>query len=568
MLAMSIFKKFKDDIDPVEPDNRAWEEHLRCNDKCSSWEARPDLLGRMGVQVVGEFKKLLDDFFHPGGNPLFDLKRIEEGLNFGPGSAPGMSDESFLGKIGHSTLTTPNPLVTELFYQWVADKDSRVECELSRILRFGPPVVVRGVKPSTVLKNQQVSRLVKPEPLLGMLYQKGQGKLLESRLRAFFGIDLSIQPSINKLMACEGSKGSRRFATADLTSASSLLSMGMAEEHLPRDAMDWLKNTRSTHFIDQAGEEVPLHMVATMGNGFCFPFQTAIFACAIWAVYRTLGIPTIPVTREIRRNHRCGGADMYPNFGCFGDDIIVEDRAFDLLVEFLSYLGSEVNAEKSFSKKHGWFRESCGGDFYAGSNVRGVYIKSLRTTQSRCAAINQLVRWSARTGILIPRCIKVLTDATDYLMVPPREDISAGVHVPYELASENIDVFEIEDDRDGDPNKVNIPDAVSYLGFQAKGKKLRVEGKRIPVAKRGCIAARGSKTFERKYGRNPVAKLIAASHGALKGGVVSFRAQGEPRYDIVRLVTPTWDYLPRLDPYGPSQGDWEVTAYLLLERAE
>jgi len=89
-----------------------------------------------------------------------------------------------------------------------------------------------------------------------------------------------------------------------------------------------------------------------MGNGFTFELLTTCI-CAI--VHGATGL--LP------------GKD----FWVFGDDLIVpidkNEEAVKALVEF----GFIPNREKSFAE--GSFRESCGGDFFCGINVRPKYIR-------------------------------------------------------------------------------------------------------------------------------------------------------------------------------------------------
>jgi hypothetical protein len=57
----------------------------------------------------------------------------------------------------------------------------------------------------------------------------------------------------------------------------------------------------------------------------------------------------------------------------YGDDIIVPVHSRRVVETALEALGLRINAGKSFSK--GFFRESCGGDFYAGVNVTPTYLR-------------------------------------------------------------------------------------------------------------------------------------------------------------------------------------------------
>lgn len=58
---------------------------------------------------------------------------------------------------------------------------------------------------------------------------------------------------------------------------------------------------------------------------------------------------------------------------CYGDDIIVPTEFAGDVVATLRFFGFTPNPRKTFVE--GWFRESCGGDFYRGQPVRALYVK-------------------------------------------------------------------------------------------------------------------------------------------------------------------------------------------------
>jgi hypothetical protein len=106
------------------------------------------------------------------------------------------------------------------------------------------------------------------------------------------------------------------------------------------------------------GRWVRLEKFSSMGNGFTFELETAIFLCLILAV-RNLRAIREPLEALVKP-----GADIW----VYGDDIIIPtDWAADV-VSALTYCGFETNGRKSFVT--GSFRESCGGDFFGGVDVR------------------------------------------------------------------------------------------------------------------------------------------------------------------------------------------------------
>lgn len=198
----------------------------------------------------------------------------------------------------------------------------------------------------TVPKNAKTDRTVMIEPWLNSFVQLGVGQYITRRLRAA-GVDITDQ-SKNKSLARIGSiDGS--LATLDLSSASDTISVGLVEHLLPPDWFQFLSCLRTSSVEGVAGKMV-LQKFSSMGNGFTFPLETLVF----WA----LASSASKVSRSV---------------SVYGDDIIVKTEDVLAVMSVLHACGFEVNREKSFWS--GPFRESCGGDYFAGIDVRPCYIK-------------------------------------------------------------------------------------------------------------------------------------------------------------------------------------------------
>jgi hypothetical protein len=237
-------------------------------------------------------------------------------------------------------------------------------------------------------------------------------------------------------------------------------------------------------------------MFSTMGNAFTFPLQTAIFTSIVRSVYRCLHIPIIP------------GEDG--NFGVNGDDIIVTKAADPYVRLMLKAFGFTVNDKKSHSV--GFFRESCGGDYYHGHGIRGVYCKTLRSKQDKLSCINRLVRWSASQNVSLDNALAFLARSIrGYVpFIPPYEDDASGLKVP--VAHAHIyDWY----------TQYGLPDSHSYEMFEFSPKG-------VPLA-----------VLEEKFG--PDAVLIAAVRGELAGGRLVTRSN-DGFYRLCRRVTPNWEY--------------------------
>lgn len=532
-LLRSIVKKFQDEIDQDAADKAAFDAFHEANAACEGWVGDESALGPYDEVIVGEFRHQLWDFFTVSGYGLLSEASILPDVDFGPGSSPGADDTSFLTKLGHSTLTAASQLPITLFDGWVRDNPHRVDAEISRTYSMGNPVVVQAVKITPVPKTAKISRLVKPEPSLNMMFQKGIAAVLRRRLRTHFGINLEDQPDVNRRLAQQGSRDGM-YGTLDLKAASDYISVRMLKKFLPRDAFNWLYGLRSA-MAETPDGVVQLHMMCTMGNDFCFPLQTILFACAVRAVYRSLGLPIRDrkVVTSLREAPD-GKLTLYreqvdPNWTVFGDDIIVRREAFEPLCRLLRYLGGRPNTDKSFNK--GPFRESCGADYLNGVNVRGVYCTTLRTMQDRYSLINSLTDWSARTGIRLPRTMALLLSSVARVEVPPWEQPDSGIRMPLICVSTS-DVFRCHKHSDN-----GRPD---YWGsYLYKRYVPRNEGRDVgyygdepehPEARR----------FPQTYW-NASAVFLAALKGSLKGGRCVCRLYETP-YRKRLGVAPCWDY--------------------------
>lgn len=203
-----------------------------------------------------------------------------------------------------------------------------------------------------VAKNAKTYRAIISEPTVNGLYQQGFGRWIRRRLQKF-GIDLSTQER-NRALANQGSR-SGALATRDLSSASDCNSYELPFELLPLDWAVALSYGRSGE-VTYRGQTIKLEKFSSMGNAFTFELETLIFYGLAWAACKSLGLPTGWIA-------------------VFGDDIVVPTEAVSLLDRSLEACGFLVNPDKSFSD--GPFRESCGEDFFLGTEIRPFYQKDL-----------------------------------------------------------------------------------------------------------------------------------------------------------------------------------------------
>jgi len=219
--------------------------------------------------------------------------------------------------------------------------------------RWMVPVHVVPGKLSFVDKNAKTKRSIVVEPILNAVAQKGVGTYIKGRLRSV-GLDLRTQAETNKRLAQRASID-KSLATIDLSAASDTISYEVVADLLPLDWFLFLRNFRTGRIV-YGEDEIQLQKFSSMGNGFTFELETLLFWSIAHSVCCVEGIDASEVS-------------------CFGDDIILPTAACDLLFVTLEYLGFSINRSKSFWT--GDFRESCGGDYVCGFDIRPFYQKDL-----------------------------------------------------------------------------------------------------------------------------------------------------------------------------------------------
>jgi len=413
-LRRSLFKKFEDDSGD-HADRLAIEKFLSVNERLGTF--RPREIMEWEWMVLGELKSSLHRFFHPSSvGHILDAASIFDAGMAGPGASIGARGEDFYTKHFDSTLTFSSNarFLPALYSRQIQSSSMWRSAEILRQSRYGFSEV-QGSRLSTVPKNVDISRTTCTEPTLNMFYQLGIGGVISRRLRDW-GVDLSVQPTLNRELARVGSLEGT-FGTIDLQSASDSLSQKLLAWCLDADVFATLQSVRCEQTQTPSGEWVKLNMISTMGNGYTFPLQTVLFTCIVLSVYKVMDLPA--------RKSCNGGSDTW---GVFGDDIIVVRKAYDNVCRILELLGFVVNTEKSFNE--GPFRESCGADYLAGTDIRGVYCKTLRTVGARFSLLNRLIMWSARHGIYLYRTVDYLLQSVPVTPVPFLAQEDSGLRVP------------------------------------------------------------------------------------------------------------------------------------------
>lgn len=221
--------------------------------------------------------------------------------------------------------------------------------------------IVPGNRIAFVPKNALTDRSIAIEPSLNLYLQLGVDGFIRRRLKRW-KIDLDSQTK-NRELARRGSRDwewSENFCTLDLSAASDTVSLSVCEALLPAKWYNLLLKLRSpVGILDD--EIISYEKISSMGNGYTFALETAIFAAIVYGVQREF------------QGHYDGD-----NCAIYGDDIIVEKSIVHHVVAVLNLCGFKINDEKSFTE--GPFRESCGADWFMGTPIRPVFLTSLPTS--------------------------------------------------------------------------------------------------------------------------------------------------------------------------------------------
>jgi len=236
-------------------------------------------------------------------------------------------------------------------------------------VHFLEPGAERPSRVVAVPKTYKTPRIIALEPTCMQFMQQGVLHHMvpvmeqDSFLSPFVGFT---HQEPNQLMAREGSLHGE-LATLDLSEASDRVSyrhvMECIGENFPlvREAVDAVRSMKA----DVPGHGViHLSKFASMGSAICFPFEEMVFLAIIFSSIEQK-LSTSFTRREIKSF--AGSVRVY------GDDIIVPVEHVQCVIDGLEAFGLKVNVDKSFW--NGKFRESCGKEYYDGTDVSIVRVR-------------------------------------------------------------------------------------------------------------------------------------------------------------------------------------------------
>lgn len=216
---------------------------------------------------------------------------------------------------------------------------------------------VEYLKLTFVPKSHKALRAILANTTIGSYQSGGIGEMLRLRLRQKLRLDIkSAQHKHREISKFESIV--LKHCTVDLQSASDSVSDTLVRLLLPEEWYNAINTGCCRKVKLPNGSIVEVETFSTMGIGCTFTLQTLIFYSLIWAVRAVDEI--LPQPKSLR----C----CKTMISVYGDDLIFGSNHYPGVVSVLERLGIQVNEEKSFVDLP--FRESCGGDYYRGRDVR------------------------------------------------------------------------------------------------------------------------------------------------------------------------------------------------------
>ena len=341
---------------------------------------------RIGSLLFGQVLPYLDDL-------ILDGQLL-------PKHGPGATADKLRGNTKYRQQTWPRRL--EVYFpseDYILPND-RFSDHLSTVTSLDPDAEI-PVRVISVPKTQKTPRIIGIEPTAMQYCQQAVLRSLLSVLRNDKFLKRMIgfvDQETNHLLAYEGSLPTGRdLATLDLSEASDRVSNQHVRELLApyphlHGAVDACRSRKAD--VDGHGV-IRLAKFASMGSALCFPMEAMVFLTLIFmGIEQSLDSPLS--TKTIQRFSR--------SVRVYGDDIIIPANYVQSVIGSLESFGIRVNRGKSFW--NGLFRESCGKEFYSGSDVSIVRVRrelptSLKHVQELLSAVslrNQLYRagyWGA-----------------------------------------------------------------------------------------------------------------------------------------------------------------------------
>jgi len=506
--------------------------------------------------VLTEASLLIEDWFG-GSTSVFSLSSLSEKVRTGPGAVSGIKTREFPAsqyvRLSDSPMTFTSSAAQSLYRAVTLATPLTTAAEKARFSKWGHMDVVdsRAIflsVPKTNVKDRGICTHSSGNQALQLAVHGVIADVLQRRCN----LNLENQQERNKHLARLGSMGPFRitptvhlnWCTWDGTDASNF-PISFAEHLLPSNVMQLLNVIRSPVMELQDGTYITKYMMSTMGNGFTFALMTLLFSSIVVTLYRLGNLPLTYVDdMGLRQN----------TWAVFGDDIIVDRSVYPALLSVMTECGILTNVDKSYSEGH--FRESCGGDFYDGYDVRPVFCETLTTLSDHFSLYNRLVTWCCKNSVLLPNSLKNLRErVTKAYYVPNSEGLDIGFHISRKRASLAASVlkasknfgkssFELKTFR---LLQEDYQGGMLYLGYYADAPRYFLKKEKGHYAQYSSLFDR--RVYRRFYiteevyrkGTNLYGFLLYTLSGDVKDGAFGYRSPtGVERRKEKLCYTPSW----------------------------
>jgi hypothetical protein len=373
---------------------------------------------RKSLTVTPVVERVLEEARRILTNALgrYDLEEHIELCAFGRRACVGhpykksFLDRKFLGPLTGS-------LEHIAFFKEALKRDPILQDAIHKCSPHGDPMyqLCQTLSLSLVPKSYKARRCILANTLLGSFYTTGLGKVFQDRLLGL-GLDIRFLQQKHGYLAKKSSI-SRSLVTADLSSASDSITLELLKRILPPDWYTAVVYGRIDQVVLPDKRTIQMSSVITMGLGHTFPLQTLVFYSLLRAIANLLKKPAY--------------------ISVYGDDLIYSHHLHKYVSAVFPHLHLKLNMDKTYVED--FFRESCGSDYYRGSDVRPFSLEGeyqlLRGRRASCflyKILNGLLhRWDE---VEIPLTVNYLLSTLlgldgIVLQVPPSFPVTSGYRV-------------------------------------------------------------------------------------------------------------------------------------------
>jgi len=310
------------------------------------------------------------------------LSSVEQSIlegNIKPKHGPGATADRLSGNRKYDLVYWPLRLEEEFSYAEFGIPNPRYYARIDRV-NFAPRDQETPSRVLMVPKTLKTPRIIAAEPTaLQWVQQAIQTTLVPLLEESYVGSMIGFTDQTpNQRMAQQGSLPGGHLATLDMSEASDRVSLlqalALAGNHpIFRKAISATRSQLAEIVDPTTGVKtvVKLNKFASMGSALCFPIEAMAFLAAVF-----VGIERKLIAEG--HQHRLTKEDIKSYRGSvrvFGDDIIVPKDCVPFVLDVFARLGWKTNVNKSFWT--GLFRESCGGDYYGGTDVTIIRCRRL-----------------------------------------------------------------------------------------------------------------------------------------------------------------------------------------------